>query len=523
VNAPRPDLERDRTASSGTATSGVATLGDALRGAARFAPGEPALIGDAGTLDWAELAARVERVAATLLAEAADADKLACVAPVEPASRRAHAITLRPDREDIVVLLAHAVAGIPLLPLHPALPEADAAVLVAAAGARRLTMEQCRQATGSDGQRLSPAGARPAPQADDDLFLVPTSGSSGAPKVARLTHRAMLAAAAALTERLPFGPNDRWILTLPLSHVGGLSVIVRCLCARRAIVLVPRFHEDAVWTAMARDGGTRLSAVPAIADRLLHADRDGRLARLSLVMLGGQAAPLALRRALAEAGTPAVASYGLTESCAAAACEAPADAARLLPGCGTALRGVTITIADAGGAALPVGTPGRILLAGPALLAGYAGRRDLAATDAAGRLDTGDLGWLDGRGRLHVQGRRAEVIVTGGEKVVPGLVEAALREHAAVRDAVVFGQPDARWGAIVCAAVESTAALHDDAMLPVLLATLLPPWAWPRRLALFDALPRLSTGKVDRRGTPALAADRLRPLAGRTEGAGGER
>ncbi len=341
---------------------------------------------------------------------------------------------------------------------------------------------------------------------------MPTSGSSGAPKLARLTHRAVLAAAAALTERLPFRPLDRWILTLPLSHVGGLSVVTRCVCARHAIVPVPRFSEDAVWTAMARDGGTRLSAVPAIVDRLLHADRQRQLARLSLVMLGGQAAPLALRRALAEAGTPAVASYGLTESCAAATCESPADAGRLRPGCGTALRGVAVTIAGDDGAALPAGTPGRILLAGPALLAGYAGQPGVEVLDRAGRLDTGDLGWLDEGGRLHVQGRRAELIFTGGEKVVPGVVEAALREHPGVRDAVVFGRPDARWGAIVCAAVEGKVALHEDTTLPALLATLLPPWARPRQLAVFDALPRLNTGKVDRRGTPALALPRLRPL-----------
>jgi O-succinylbenzoic acid--CoA ligase len=207
-----------------------------------------------------------------------------------------------------------------------------------------------------------------------------------------------------------------------------------------------------------------------------------------------------------------VASYGLTESCAAATCESPPDAGRLLPGCGTALRGVAVTIAGDDGAALPAGTPGRILLAGPALLAGYAGQPGVEVLDRAGRLDTGDLGWLDEGGRLHVQGRRAEVVVTGGEKVVPGVVEAALREHPGVRDAVVFGRPDARWGAIVCAAVEGKAALHEDTTLPALLATLLPPWARPRQMAVFDALPRLNTGKVDRRGTPALALPRLRPL-----------
>jgi O-succinylbenzoic acid--CoA ligase len=503
------------------------TLGDALRSAARHAPGDAALVGDGGTLTWAALAEDVDRVATTLRALVA-ADEEAVEAAhrgagagtidgrhTSGATPRPHAIALRPDRDDVIVLLAHAAAGIPLLPLHPALPGADAARLAAVAGARQLTLDQCLVDAAAVAGTAKAAAWPPSTRGsgpDDDLLLVPTSGSSGAPKLARLTHRAVLAAAAALTERLPFGPQDRWILTLPLSHVGGLSVVTRCLCARRAIVLVPRFCEDAVWTAVARDGGTRLSAVPAIADRLLHADRQRLLARLSLVMLGGQAAPLALRRALAVAGTPAVASYGLTESCAAATCESPAEAGRLLPGCGTALRGVTVTIAGDDGTARPAGQPGRILLASPALLAGYAGLPGVAVLDGAGRLDTGDLGWLDDAGRLHVQGRRAEVIVTGGEKVVPGVVEAALREHPGVRDAVVFGRPDPRWGAIVCAAVEGRAALHEDATLPALLATLLPPWARPRQLAVLEALPRLNTGKVDRRGTPVLAAPRLQPL-----------
>ncbi|MDE2371224.1 MAG: long-chain fatty acid--CoA ligase [Burkholderiales bacterium] len=457
-------------------------MGSVLDAAARIAGEQPALIGDFGTTNWHDLARRVAAVAARLH------------------GARPQALALRPDRDDLVVLLAHAVAGVPLLPLHPALPEAEAQRLAAAAGARRSTVAQCLE---------GPPAAAPARAvaAADDLCLVATSGSSGEPKLARLSHRALLAAAAALDDRLPFGAGDRWILTLPLSHVGGLSVVVRCLLARRPIVLVPRYADEAIWTAIGRDGGTRLSAVPAIADRLLAADRSGLLTRLSLVMLGGQAAPLALRRGLAEAGVPAVASYGLTETCAAAACEHPAEAGRLLPGSGSALPGVEIAVTDADGAPLAAGEPGQIRIAAAALFSGYAGR-GVAPFDAAGRYDTGDLGWLDERGRLHVQGRRAEVIVSGGEKIVPGVVEAALREHPAVRDAVVFGVPDARWGAIVCAAVEGPAALVADPTLAALLSRLLPPWSRPRRWACFDALPRLANGKIDRRGCAAQAAQR---------------
>ncbi|BBF94056.1 class I adenylate-forming enzyme family protein [Blastochloris tepida] len=496
----------------------TATLADVLFAAARDAPAAPALVGEAGTLGFGELAARVAAVAAGLRAMAA---------PDEPP--RPHALALRPDRDDIIALLAHAVAGVPILPLHPSLPEAEALRLTEAAGARRLTVAEALASA------RPPAPEAHPPNGTDDLFLVATSGSSGAPKIARLAHRAVLTAAFALTRRLPFGPDDRWILTLPLAHVGGLSVIARCLAARRPMVLVPRFSEDAVLAAIARHGGTRLSAVPVIADRLLAAGRDDLISRLSLIMLGGQAAPLALRRALREAGVPAVASYGLTESCAAAACESPDEAGLLLPGSGCALDGVAITIADEAGLGVPAGVPGRILLATESLLSGYLGRPDLAVRDAAGRFDTGDLGFLDASGRLHVEGRRAETIVTGGEKVVPGTVEAILREHPAVREAVVFGVPDARWGAIVCAAVERTPGGNDPAPvdsalrasglrdsglkdlglaaeIAALCARALPPWARPRRLAVLDHLPRLGNGKIDRRAVPALAAPLLRPL-----------
>jgi O-succinylbenzoic acid--CoA ligase len=346
------------------------TLGAALRRAASTAGAATALQGDFGCLNWAALWDQVAPVAARLRAVA--------TAGREPGARlQAHAVVLRPDREALIVLLAHALAGIPLQPLHPALPEAEAQRLADTAAARRMSVAQCLE-PGS----LAPACV-PDVQPDDDLFWVPTSGSSGQPKLARLTHRAVLAAAAALTERLPFGAHDRWILTLPLSHVGGLSVVVRCVCAMRPIVLVPRFAEAAVWTAIVRDGGTRLSAVPAIAHRLLADERHhADLARLSLVMLGGQAAPQALRQALADAGVPAVASYGLTESCAAAACETPAEAGRLLPGCGTALRGMAVRISGPDGQVLPAGAAGSIHLRGTALLAGYAGQPDPAAQQA---------------------------------------------------------------------------------------------------------------------------------------------
>ena len=188
------------------------------------------------------------------------------------------------------ILAIHALLdlGATLVPVHPRLTPAEADVLLADA-APAITLR--------DTDLPAPAAARPpAPVLAPDLplALIYTSGTTGRPKGAVLSRRAFAAAAAASEKNLGWADDDRWLLCMPLCHVGGLSIVTRCLAARRAVILEPRFDPDAVLAAVARERATLLSVVPTMLQALLERDRDNVLARLRAVLLGGAGAPLSL-------------------------------------------------------------------------------------------------------------------------------------------------------------------------------------------------------------------------------------
>jgi O-succinylbenzoic acid--CoA ligase len=339
-------------------------------------------------------------------------------------------------------------------------------------------------------------------------LVAPTSGSTGVPKGALLPAAAVRASASATAQRLQ-GPG-RWVLALPLTHVAGLMVVARAVLAGTEPVPVAsaagfepaRFAEATADAASrcARDGRPLyVSLVPTQLDRLLSAGVD--LRGYDAVLLGAAAAPAALLDRAQAAGVRVVTTYGMSETCGGCVYD------------GRPLAGVDVAIEEGGA--------GRVLLGGPTLFAGYRLRPDLtaAALDPQGRLRTGDLGRLDGA-RLEVLGRLDDVIVSGGENVVPGRVEAVLAglvglagldgldgRAGAVRGWAVIGVPDAVWGQRVVALVEAA----PDAELPGLdtlraAAARELPAAWlPRDLVRVDTLPMLATGKVDRDAARALA------------------
>ena len=144
--------------------------------------------------------------------------------------------------------------------------------------------------------------------------MIYTSGTSGRPKGAVLTHGAFAASAAASERNLGWEHPDRWVAALPIAHVGGLSVLTRCLRAGRPVVLLPRFDADAVLAAV-RSGGTLVSVVPTMLRALLEADRDNVLARARALLVGGAACPPELLAESAARGVRALATYGMTEMC----------------------------------------------------------------------------------------------------------------------------------------------------------------------------------------------------------------
>lgn len=336
------------------------------------------------------------------------------------------------------------------------------------------------------------------------LAIVFTSGSSGAPKGVELSRRAVLASAAASAERLGWAPDDRWLLALSFAHVGGLSVLTRCLLARRAVVLATgdRFSPRAFAARAAEARVTLASLVPTQLTQLLADPATAQPpASLRAVLLGGAAASAALLEHAADRGWPVLTTYGLTETCSQVATQRPGTTNRGALGAGEPLAGVEVRC-----------RAGQIEVRSPTLFTAYHLETPAPpARDADGWFRTQDLGHLDAAGHLHVRGRADDLIVTAGEKVAPLEVEQAIERCPGVRGACVFGVPDPIWGARLAVGLEVADGFRME-HLSVLLRESLATFQRPRLYALLEALPLNAAGKIDRRAAAALSQPRLRPL-----------
>ncbi len=338
-----------------------------------------------------------------------------------------------------------------------------------------------RDAVDGSGPALLPVSSDPAeaarvlvalkpelPVEQDVCLVVPTSGSTGEPKGVLLTAECLLASAAVAVSYLG-GPGSWW-LALPVTHIGGLQVVLRSLLAG---------SEPRLGTVPQE--ASYCSLVPTQLRRLL-VTHPAELACYEAVLLGGAATPPDLLDAARAAHVRVVTTYGMSETSGGCVYD------------GLPLPGVSVDVTD------------RIVLSGPVVAQGYRLRPDLTAQSFSGdRFTTSDLGELVD-GRLHVLGRADDLIVTGGEKVAPLAVEAALARHPSVVDVVVVGIPDADWGSRVVAVVVLRADLSLAAAREVVGAAV-SRVAAPRSLVVVDALPDLSGGKVDRAAARLVALD----------------
>ena len=333
--------------------------------------------------------------------------------------------------------------------------------------------------------------------------VVFTSGTTGRPRGAVLPRSALLASVRAHREALGWIEEDRWLLSLPTAHVGGLMIVVRCLEARRAVVVGGRGAAgsfDAVETlrVVERDRVTLLSVVPTMLARLVQVARRPP-ASLRAVLVGGAAAPATLIERARAGGWPVLATYGLTEACSQVATQRLTET----PGgvdAGKALTGIEVRVAGA-----EDGSAGAIQVRGAALFSGYLGAAPGKPLErpfeADGWFDTGDLGSVGEDGRLRVVGRRTDRIVTGGENVDPAEVEAVVLEWPGVTAVCVVGVEDEEWGeqvAAVLVAGTGFEALGGLGALKQRLGGRLAGFKRPRRWRVVDELPVAASGKVDR-------------------------
>lgn len=310
-----------------------------------------------------------------------------------------------------------------------------------------------------------------------DLVVV-TSGSTGGGRGVLLPADALTASATATSARL--GGPGAWLLALPVSAIAGLQVLCRSILADRPVTVLAR--GEALAAALARmPAGRRYTAlVPTQLRRFLDTEPSG-LRAFDAVLVGGAATDPALLARAREAGVAVATTYGMTETAGGCVYDSrPLD-------------GVGVRVTDGG-----------VELSGPMLALGY--RLDPTATADAfadGWFRTRDAGSLH-EGRLTVTGRLDDMVITGGVNVAPAAVEAALRDHPDVADAVVFGRPDEEWGqAVVAAVVPAPGTAPDLTALRGWVTERLGAPAAPRELRLIEEVPTLHTGKPDRRAVAA--------------------
>ncbi|MGH8893149.1 MAG: o-succinylbenzoate--CoA ligase [Actinomycetes bacterium] len=324
---------------------------------------------------------------------------------------------------------------------------------------------------------------------DDVALVVPTSGSTGEPKGVLLTADALRHSARATHERL--GGPGQWVLALPVTHVAGLTVLVRSLLARtrpEVLDLYAGFNVDAFSAATSRLHPRTphyTSLVPTQLRRLLDAGID--LTTYDAVLVGGAALSAELKDRAEGAGVRVVTTYGMSETCGGCVYD------------GEPLDGVDVT----------VGVDGRVSVGGPVVFAGYRLRPDLTAESlVGGRHVTQDVGRWSAEGRLEVLGRADDVVVSGGENVPAAMVERVLGGHPGVAAVAVVGRPDAEWGERVVAVVQPADPTAPPTVedLRAYAGQRLEPAALPREVVVLGMLPLLASGKPDRLAVRSLVA-----------------
>jgi len=308
------------------------------------------------------------------------------------------------------------------------------------------------------------------------LTRVLSSGTSGTPKPVLLTAGNHLWSALGSALNLGVERDDRWLCCLPLNHVGGLAILIRSAIYGTGAMIQSGFDVDRVATTLEDGCATVVSLVPTQLVRLLDAGAAVDDPRLLLIG-GGPVSAEVLEEAIGR-GATVVQTYGLTEACSQVCTLGPAEASDRVGSAGRPLPGTEVRIDD-----------GEILVRGPSVA---------PAALADGWLHTGDLGSLDDEGYLWVDGRREDLIVSGGENVRPHRVEAALLAHPGVAEVAVAGRDDREWGQLVTAFVVSADDPGADELIEHARAHLAPHEV-PKAIEFVAELPRTGSGKLQRR------------------------
>lgn len=404
--------------------------------------------------------------------------------------------------ESIMVYLACIRSGSVLLPMNTGYTADEVAHLVADAEPALVLDDAGLAALGVSADRL-PTDFDDHPSVPDDLAaLLYTSGTTGRPKGAMLSHRNLASNCLTLAELWGFSHDDVLLHALPTFHTHGLFVATNCaLIAGAPMVWLPRFEPASVLQALPRC--TVMMGVPTFYTRLLADDRFTADVCAAMRLFVSGSAPLlaSVHEAFtARTGHAILERYGMTETTMLTS--NPLHGERRAGTVGFALPGVEVRIAaepEVEGHEVDGIGVGGIEVRGPNVFAGYWKRPELTATEFTddGFFRTGDVGTFDADGYLHIVGRSKDLIITGGLNVYPVEVEAVLDELPGVVESAVIGVPDADFGEAVVAVLVAPSGLDVEAVRAAARARLAP-FKVPKRVHVIEALPRNAMGKVEK-------------------------
>ena len=390
------------------------------------------------------------------------------------------------------LISATSALGVPLFPLDPALPDKVIAALCDQVGGGLIisdrdlagrTQTPTKACVWQEATISPPSRYRP----DSIALLVATSGSSGRPKAVMLQAGALAAAAQASHAVTPLHPGDRWLACLPLFHIGGYSILVRCQLAGAVPILHHGFDAERVWHSLSHEAVTHLSLVPTMLSRLIDLHSVPPPQSLRHVLVGGAALTSDLAARADDLGWPIQPTYGMSEMASQVATLPSLPRPWRTGQVGRPLPGVEAAL-----------TPdGRLKLRGPIMMAGYA-NPTLSPGDGLdedGWFVTSDLAEIAADGGLTILGRGDDVIISGGKKIMPEMVEEILASCPGLDAIAVLGLPDLEWGEMVVVAF--VGASSPQQLLDWCRENVTSPLR-PRRAIKLDGVPLLGNGKIDR-------------------------
>jgi long-chain acyl-CoA synthetase len=341
--------------------------------------------------------------------------------------------------------------------------------------------------------------------AEDVAVIVYTSGTTGRPKGAVLTHNNLMSVFPARLDLLDIDEHDRCMGVLPLCHIYGMTVVMIGSVAKAStLVIVPKFDCKLILETIEHERVTLLPAVPAMYQFMLAelAQNSYDVSTIRICFSGAAPLPAAAIAKIEEAfGAPVIEGYALTETACAATIN-PLHGERKAGSVGPGLPGLEIGILDANKTLLPTGKDnvGEIAVRGPNVMLGYYKQPEATAEVLVdGWFLTGDLGYLDEAGYLYIVGRKKELIIRGGANIYPKEVEDAIMRLPGVQEVAVIGVPDPHMGERVKAVVVRASEEVTEDVIKAHCTNLLADYKVPRLVEFIPILPRNSTGKVLKR------------------------